>query len=415
MKTLSLKRRILFSFAGFSAFVALLFGAMSFMFAYNTEDLFFNAMLEREADYLQANPGMVPRQDFIQRYPNVRTLPEAVRAVLDEEPQRVELASEDGRYYHLLKMKDDSILLADVSNLLIVRHIKAGMLEFLLVLFSLVLLGALLIAFVINNRLLSPLSTLTQLISNVSLTQLPSGFSKAFRQDEVGLLASKLEDATQRIQAFVQREQDFTRDISHELRTPITVSRGALELLKQHSTTEQAPYLSRLTKAQQDMQQILDVLFALAREESVTHQSSGLGQSLESSVLSHEKVITEKGLEIELEVDNKTKVNLSSTVLEMIFGNLIGNAVLYTEQGQINIRQSGSMVAIKDSGPGIADSEVVFRSGQKGAQSEGLGMGLSIVKRLCQKFEIGLELESSSKGSCFTLDFSKLLTAKMQD
>jgi signal transduction histidine kinase len=74
-------------------------------------------------------------------------------------------------------------------------------------------------------------------------------------------------------------------------------------------------------------------------------------------------------------------------LLAVVLGNLLRNAFAYTDQGRIRVRVDAELVSIEDTGRGIAaeDRERIFLPYHRGAQSAGAGLGLSLVRRICER------------------------------
>lgn len=407
----SLRHRILSSFIGFTCLVVLLFSGASFLFAYNVEDLFFNRLLKAEADYVQTTQNE-PRIPFIKLIHSEKQLPDIVRAIHQEEPRRVEFASENGLHYHLRPLTNGRFLLAEVSEHLIIRNVKFNMFKLLGMLALLVLAIGSIVALMQSQRLTSPLDKLTALLRDTPVDKLPTGFSKAFEQNEIGRFARILDVTMQRLRDFVQREQDFTRDVSHEIRTPITISNGALALLKQTELSEeQSALVQRLSYSQSQIENTLQALLALAREqEAGAEHSTRLLPCVEEIILQHSNLLDGKNVELDIAISSDDAVPISKTILHMLLSNLISNGFQYTREGTIALSFTEQQFVIRDSGTGISADimQQVLQSGVKGESSTGLGMGLSIVRRLCEKLQLTLTISSDSNGTQVAILFPAL-------
>lgn len=404
----NLRHRILASFLAFTGLVVLLFGLASFMFAYTAEDQFFYDLIKGERDYVLQTDGQ-PRLPFIVRVKTVEELPDIVQTLYKEEPERREFAGENGLHYHLLTMQNGEFLLAEVSEHLVIRKFKVGMVKFLGVLFCIVLLIATAIAVLLSRRLTQPLDSLSTLLKNTPVDQLPTGFSDSFRQDEIGQFARILDNTMQRLRDFVQREQDFTRDVSHEIRTPITISQGALSLLAKTSlSTDQQVLVQRLNHSQLQIESALNTLLALAREEETSKaQALRLLPVVEEIILQQGKLLDGKDVEVDVAIDVSASVLVSKPVLTILLSNLLSNAFQYTQEGVITLGCHENSFVIRDSGGGISPEikQQVLQSGVKGETSVGLGMGLSIVRRLCEKLNFDLVINTDSQGTEITVHF----------
>ncbi|CAH9053906.1 Adaptive-response sensory-kinase SasA [Pseudoalteromonas holothuriae] len=410
MKTAQLRNRIVIYFVGSTLLTSALFGLSSFLFAYNIEDQFFYDLLKDEAKVVQTQlsqgQAAQPKLDFIRYFQTQAQLPSVVLSLLLEEPNRREFAGENDQHFHLLKLKQQQgYLLAEVSDHLVVRKITEGMVYFLLFVCAFACLIAIIMGFAsykIAKRLLKPLDNLMVILNNAPVDKLPQGFATEFKNDEIGTFAKTLESALDRIRAFISREQVFTRDVSHELRTPVTISQGALTLLKQTSLDQQQTSLvQRIDSAQQQIEQSLTVLLALAREDQLGQGKSRLLAAIEQSIIQQYDHLDGKDIELTVDVGSLIEVPVEKTSLLILLNNLLGNAFKYTSQGRITISFANNTLLIEDTGQGIKNDEqlLVFDEGVKGKNSQGLGLGLNIVKRLCEKLALQYTLTSDSSGT----------------
>ncbi|AOT10902.1 sensor histidine kinase [Pseudoalteromonas luteoviolacea] len=412
MKARQLRTRIIAYFVGISLFISTLFGFVCFLFAYTIEDHLFNVILQDEATYIskQLSLGNMPqtRLEFVQYLQSKEQLPEFIKSTLVEEPKAKEFSSQGDKHYHLMWL-DQGLLLAEVSEQLVVRKIKLGMFNFMLVALCIVLVVAILLAYLslaMAKKLLKPLDKLVDIVAQAPVEKLPQNFSDQFINDEIGGFARTLEQALGRIRQFIDREQAFTRDASHELRTPIAVTQGALTLLKQEALSDkQRALVERAMAAQQQMTQSVEILLALAREETINQTAVKLLPLVENSVLQQAHKIANKDISVKIDVPSGVTIALGESALSLILSNLIGNAFSHVNKGAVTVRFSQNMLSIIDTGEGIPkDIQArIFESGVKSNNSSGLGMGLSIVHRLCQRLDIDLTFESNEQGTAFHL------------
>lgn len=414
MKVLSLRSRILLAFIASSALVGLLFGLSTIIFAYHTEDQVFETLLQAEAAYAEQQLASVsaiqPRLQFVSYYADVAALPQQIQATLQHAPLRNEFALDSGQHYHLIRLSQ-GFLLADVTEQLVVRQMRPQLSLFLLTLLAVVVLCSAGFAYLLARRVLKPLHKLTQLVDSTGLNPdmpLTGSFADDFAPDEIGRLSRALQKARQRVAEFIGREQQFTQDVSHELRTPVTISQGALTLLSHTQlTVQQAQYVERLQSAQQQISQSIETLMLLAREQLPAVQPVKLLALVEQSILQQQHKLIGKQLGLRLNIAADATVVINETVLLILLNNLLGNAFEYTGAGSICIEFQYPVLTVQDSGNGIdaAIREQVFQSGVKGQSSLGMGVGLSLVKRLCDKWQIRYQLHSNNQGTCVRLQF----------
>ncbi|MEN3156917.1 HAMP domain-containing sensor histidine kinase [Alkalimonas sp. NCh-2] len=411
IKKHSIQRRMLAALALTTLLIALLFSLTTFLFAYHIEDRFFAAQLADEArdaeQQLAAGGHPAPQLAYIRYYKDATALPDELQSMLQSQPNRTEFSGQEQRHYHLQRLSQ-GFLLAEVSQHLMVRELRPLMLKFLLVLLLITLLLGSGMAWLMGRQLLSPLQQLTTLLDNASHSSLPAGFSARFKPNEMGQLATALEQSWARTSAFIEREQLFTRDLSHELRTPVTISQGALSLLAATPLKkEQRELVGRLEAAQQQIAQSMDTLLELAREQQPEPGRSLLLPMVEQSILQQHSRLAGKDIELQLAIPDTSEVAMAEAPLLILLNNLLANAFSYTDSGSIHISYQNQQLLVKDSGHGIpaALQSQLFSPGTKGATSQGLGMGLSIVSRLCQKWQLYCNIESAATGTCVRITF----------
>ncbi|BBN83825.1 two-component sensor histidine kinase [Pseudoalteromonas sp. A25] len=416
MKITQLRNRIVTYFVGSTLLTSILFGLSSFFIAYNVEDEFFYDLLKDEVKVVQAQISQgqspKPRLNFVRYIHKQEQLPASVLTLLREEPNRREFSGENGQHFHLLSLHgQQGYLLAEVSEHLVVRKFTEGMVYFLLIIFAFACLIAIVMGFAsykISKRLLKPLDDIMEILTNAPVDKLPQGFASNFNNDEIGAFAKTLESALARIRAFINREQLFTRDVSHELRTPVTISQGALTLLKQTELNKQQTSLvQRIDLAQQQIEQSLSILLALAREDTLVRGQSRLLLAIEQSVIQQYEHLADKDIKLAINVDAQVEVPIAQASLLILLNNLLGNAFKYTTKGKISISYRDNTLCIEDTGQGIGNDQQmqVFEAGVKGENSQGLGLGLNIVKRLCEKLELHYQLSSSGSGTRVEITF----------
>jgi signal transduction histidine kinase len=117
-----------------------------------------------------------------------------------------------------------------------------------------------------------------------------------------------------------------------------------------------------------------------------------------------------KPVSVRLEVEEPLEVVAPSSVVAVALANLVGNAFKYTPSGEVVVRVGDGKVIVEDSGPGIdaADAEKLFQRGVRGkdASGKGAGLGLAIVRRLCELYDWHVSLKPRPQGgAAATLDF----------
>jgi signal transduction histidine kinase len=430
MNNASLRRRVVTTIVATTIFTSLLFGLMTFIFAYNLEDRLFEGELAREIERQQTGwqldrilpPPILP---YIRIYRGDAVLPADLAPQLREEPQQREFFGTDGRHYHIARFVlpgaggGPAIVLAESSRFLLVRPVRNSLILFLTGLSIFVATVAALLGWWLASRALSPLSRLAAELSGAgqvtAALAVPQIDSRTYPANEIGVLASALAEAFDRIRGFVAREQDFTRDASHELRTPLAVIGGAAELL----ATDQAlpvtalPALRRIETASADMAQALDLLMALARENQAGASTSRLPVTLlpavEKAIVSASVRFPASPVRVTVDVAATAMVPIDATLLQLVLNNLVGNVFQHASCGELLVCGDSARLLIADTGPGFCDVADPFAPFDKRPQSAGSGLGLAIVRRLCDAAGIALSWRSNpgEPGTQFSLEFSR--------
>jgi len=402
----SLSRKIVSQFCLFTLFISAVYGSFCFVLMYNLEDQFIEREVRNEAQYLQQhfdqnNRWPDPRVSYMKLYFSENTLPTEIKQRYIDSPQRKEFSGDDGRHFHLLALPkaNNTYLVAEVSEMLLVRPISEGLLKALLISGLILVLFAFIIAWQLGRKTAKPLKQLANLVNGVAPENIPNQFAQQFPNNEVGILAQTLETAMTRINQNLLREKCFTRDVSHELRTPVAIIKNAVEVYRnQYSTDENNPIIDRISQASTQMEQTVITLLTLAREEHVeAHQEHiKILPLIEQSIIDQNHLINNKPIQVEVNNNCDVEVYAKSGMLTVLLDNLIGNAFQYTQQGRVTIEMQNKTLIVADTGPGIEPSisDKITDPAVKGSQSNGYGFGLSIVKRLCEHQNWLFELSS---------------------
>ncbi|MBN8429562.1 HAMP domain-containing histidine kinase [Microbulbifer salipaludis] len=232
---------------------------------------------------------------------------------------------------------------------------------------------------------------------------------------EVAMLVDAIEHYRARIARFVDRERAFTRDASHELRTPITVIAMSAELLaaKEELSDQDSKLVDRIQRACHDMQELIDAFLALSREQDggLRTESVDICALAAQELEGIEQLAKQKGIATGLECGNCLVLNANKRVVSILVGNLIRNAVNYTDRGRVSVKIGETQIQVIDSGRGISEEKLasIYEPHVRGGEHSraGYGVGLAIVKRLCEQngWQISLASEEGA-GTTATLNFA---------
>jgi signal transduction histidine kinase len=272
------------------------------------------------------------------------------------------------------------------------------------------LLGSLL-AWRLADRVVQPVTALTRTARSISETDL-SGRIPARGRDEVAQLAMTFNDMLDRLEHAFAAQRRFADDASHELKTPLTIVRGHLELLDD-DPVERRQTLALVTDELDRMGRIVEDLLLLARRDEpdfLSLDTVDVG-TLTDALLAKVNALAPR--EWVLDVRGQGVIVADRQRLVQAVVQLAENAARYSAPADpIAI---GSIVSggearfwIRDRGPGIPEHERTsiferFRRGTETGRSSGAGLGLAIVKTIAEAHNGRVELETSSSGSVFSI------------
>ena len=371
--------------------------------------------------HYRADPGFhLPDTKNLTGFLDPGELPPAVRDILPAGPGFYEISDLGNRLVlHISEEQGQTLYLIYYRGQVDALVLYYGLLPLLVVLTILYL--SLWFAYRFSRRTISPVTRLARQINDIDLDDTELSFmldDRDFKNDdEIKILADALERLGTRLRAFVTRERNFTRNASHEFRTPLTVINVAVDmmLIENHLPPKSQKSLLKIKRAVYDMEGLTEVFLMLAREDAgaLTQAEVDVNQVVRGQIERSAVLKENKDVEIRLNENAQLSLHASETVISVLLGNLIRNAIVYTEQGDIRIDIDAGQITISDSGPGISASSIstIFepfdRAGNDNAA--GFGIGLTIVKRLCDRFGWDIEVHSEPrKGTTFRLRFDDM-------
>lgn len=278
-------------------------------------------------------------------------------------------------------------------------------------LFNVVLAGFLLtviaawgLGLMMARKVMAPISRLAQQVRHRDqLHPLAPPLAPDYPDDEIGQLAAAFDSTLGQVRQSLERERLFTSDVSHELRTPLMVIATSCELLAEAPLgPREKEQVARIARASEEMRELVQTFLQLARDKS---NEAAFGGDRTLAGIAHEQasrwsvLMKEKGLDFQLTEEGQDDGRYNATFLGTVMANLLRNALHYTERGSVRLILEQGAFRIEDSGAGIPaeQHERIFQPFVRGLQArgEGLGLGLSLVKRICAKqgWQVSLQSE----------------------
>jgi len=261
------------------------------------------------------------------------------------------------------------------------------------------------------RKFLLPISKLADEVAGIDPNDRSFRIGDKYRGYEVELIVRSIDQFLDRLDEYIEREQSFTAAASHELRTPLSVITTATDLLEQKGITDaQKPVVDRIKESSRDMGNVIEALLLFARNphETITKTlpEVKLHRKLLSILKKYEKSASIKKLALQFKCKARINVRISDTHLEIVLGNLVRNAIANTDAGEVKVTLFKNGFSVKDSGNGIEADEIelIVKRNYHGLDSTGAGIGLYLVKKICDMYGLDLEIESApGEGSEFTV------------
>ncbi|WP_027856677.1 sensor histidine kinase [Marinobacterium jannaschii] len=225
-----------------------------------------------------------------------------------------------------------------------------------------------------------------------------------FRYHELNRIALQLQQAFDRISQILRREHHFLRHASHELRTPIAVTRSSLELIRRKGIEPQLERpTQRIERANRNMQQLTETLLWLSRENEPAPHWSLLDLNAFTSELAEELsyLLSGKQVQWQLEATAQHPQSQPATPLRIVLANLIRNAFQYTHEGEILISVSDQQIRVHNRD----------QSDNSHHHEDSFGLGLSLAQQICERLGWALAIEPGEGGLTATLTLAKKAAA----
>lgn len=423
----SLRFKLALTFATFGAMVSLLLSLGLSFTAHTLGERLMDETLRAEIDdYISRrarNPNSLPPATLsIQGHvltqgqgketipPELLSLPEGKHQLtLNGTPYRVAVVNRSNQRYFMLfneerqRDREESFRVYLMAGALIMTLISAW------------------VGWWLAGRVVAPVAELARRVSRASPADDTEAVARGFAEDEIGQLAQVFSAYLKRMRAFIDRERNFTGDVSHELRTPLAIVQGVVELLEDDRQLQekQRERVARIGRANREMVDLTTALLLMAREDTdeAVMQTCDVCEVVDAAIEMHRHLLSEKTT-VNLDCAAHPHVAAERTLLGIVVANLIRNAFSHTPSGSVSILVEANCLTVKDTGSGIPGAEIgkVFQRHFKGSGSSGSGIGLSLVKRICDRYGWETIIDSSEgQGTSAQLIFAQQPSHTLDD
>lgn len=230
------------------------------------------------------------------------------------------------------------------------------------------------------------------------------------------LLERRVKNRTQHLEAMRQAQRDFMDDISHALQTPLTVIKSTLEAMPSVAVSQQR-YFRVLNRSIDDLSRLIRNLLELARIDALPQSDNSSTfdlSSLTTEIAEYVRTVCEdSSISLEARIEPNVYVSGNHSQIEEAITNILSNAVRYTKdcpKRQVYISVSSNTIAtlaIEDTGIGIAPEQLphIFERFYRAQDEQGSGLGLAITKRIIERHNGHIHIESTlGTGTTVTIE-----------
>lgn len=364
--------------------------------------------INKTENLLDDNLKFHPLQKEIQFY-ETKVAGSAVRQI--QAPIKSDKGNTKAYLIIAIPLEESALVLSNLKYILFISYPIM-----LLLLFS--------VSRIIAGRIISPINNIIITAEKISRDNISERISTPPRKDELYNLTVTINNLLDRLEDTILRERQFTADASHELRTPISVIKGTLEVLirKERNPEQYKEKIKYVISETDRMANLVENLLSLARFESGFIEPMigeiNLENIIQNVIVRFDKVIKEKQIGIEYKINNSVKIEADASMIEIIVENLISNSIKYSNNESSVIIQlyndrTKNVFSITNFGHVISSEHInnvfnrFYRTDEnRGSSIEGKGLGLAIVKRLVELQGFNISVDSSKiHGTTFRVEF----------
>jgi signal transduction histidine kinase len=275
---------------------------------------------------------------------------------------------------------------------------REALFEIALVIMTLIIIAfSLLLAVLSSRRIVRPLKLLSERISRTPVGPNMPRMETDYLDAELHSIALTFNRFLDELEAYVRREQSLLNLAGHELRTPIAVMSGALDILESRGQLypNDRATLKRVRRSCDEMRDDVNILLKLSRREAA-HQIQEVFDvcPVAQQVIDDLKISHHAGDRVTLDAQYPLTVKTDPVMVRMLLRNLIQNAVQHTKN-DIRVTIAESAIQIEDQGSGLTTDHQAILLGQKKISADGStpsGLGLYIVTLMTERLDWQLDI-----------------------
>lgn len=320
----------------------------------------------------------------------------------------------------------------ETAGIILILHKAADSIEtqqkinhFLLSITAIALMAVMVLIMILSTSFTAPIRKITLIANELAHGNLDVK-TDIQQKDEIGQLAKSMDQLTVELKKSRELQENklkihdqFLADISHELKTPVTVMRGSLELLVDgiiQNPQDIAKYHQQMLAESKYLQKLIQDLLMIStlktKEFTIQKETIDLSEIMSDTAMSARSLALAKNIEF---ITYTPKFNFTIQgdyeLIRKLLMLILDNAIKYTESGKrvFYMQDDEGNIIIRDEGRGISEDclphifERFYRQ-KKGIESGSSGMGLAIAKEIANRHHIEIQVESTvNQGTTFTL------------
>ncbi len=324
--------------------------------------------------------------------------------------------------YLKIEYKNDLYVIEVTTKQEKLNSIVTNFIYILLLATPLVLIISIILGNYIITKSFYPIDNLLYQIKQIKGDNISKRINIKNSKDEIDLISIEINKLLQRMDDYFHKIEQFNYDVSHELKTPLTIIRGELEVLlrKERPIDEYKHSINESLQEILSLQKLIDDLLFLAKVDTTDtiFEEIYLDELLLTSIKDMEKTALLKHCTLNYNIKDAITVSGNETLLKILLKNIIENAIFYSkENSDINItlsrKNNDKLIEIEDFGLGMTQEEIdkiydkFYKSDKSRSQNpQSSGLGMSIVKNIAQIHHIKTDIQSQkNKGTKITLTF----------
>lgn len=270
------------------------------------------------------------------------------------------------------------------------------------------------------RKALKPVAEITKMARKIGAENLNERINIRGPKDEIGMLASTINEMIGRLEKSFKQIKQFTGDASHELKTPLTILKGEMEIALRSKDDVEAmrealkSSLEEIDRMSYIVRNLLDLAKMDVEREATAGETVNLDRIVADRFEHFRRFALDSGVDMAILMNRPVIVHGNPIRLSQLVYNLIDNALKYTQKGgsvRLSLEDDGekAILKVEDTGVGISGDDVPYIFDRfyrvdkaRTRDAGGVGLGLSICKEIAESHEGTIEVVSEpGRGSAF--------------